>query len=216
MPARVVVVVRALECRVPTFDAILVQALSRTGHNSIIQWIHSNSPELKRIINWEDKPLKDDPNMQTVVIFRDVYNWFASWLTAIRKWKSDTDVINSTPSLIQIWKGHAQEFLGDTKIIPNAKFIVFDLWCTQREYRDRVAEDLALTKDDNMVLRMSNAGGGSTWDGMKFDGKANKMKVRERWRTMTDDEKYMEFMNDPELRELTQRVFGYDSPLPRS
>lgn len=202
-----------MESEFPKFDRILVQALSRTGHNSIILWISANSPDSCLLLQREDKPLVDDENAQSVIIIRSVYNWFASWITAFRKWNSDTTVATEASNRIALWKQQARDFLGETEHVPGAKFIIFDLWATHRNYRDAIATELGMTLEDKMAHNVSNAGGGSTWDSCLFDGRAHEMRVLRRWEKLADDKEYVQYMRDPELEELMQRIFGYGCPL---
>ena len=189
-----------MESEVPKFDRILVQALSRTGHNSIILWISANSPDSCLLLQREDKPLVDDENAQSVIIIRSVYN-------------SDTTVATEASNLITLWKQQARDFLGETEHVPGAKFIIFDLWATHRNYRDAIATELGMTLEDKMAHNVSNAGGGSTWDSCLFDGRAHEMRVLRRWEKLADDKEYVQYMRDPELEELMQRIFGYGCPL---
>jgi hypothetical protein len=108
----------------------------------------------------------------------------------------------------ELFKAYAREYLGDTRFLPNKIAINYNRWFTDPEYRESVAAALHLTSADKGLDGVAKWGSGSSFDGTTFDGKARDMRVLERWKALTDDEQYMDLIDDPELHSLSERIFG--------
>ena len=136
-----------------------------------------------------------------VLVLRDPYNTFASWLQ--RKTSVPTEVVT-------LWKSYAYEFIGKTNIISNPKvFISFNAWFLEPNYRQGLAKKLGLKFTDNGLSEVSHHGGGSSFDGQSLRGEARKMNVLTRFHSHLDNpEFYALFQSDPELKELSDMIFG--------
>ena len=191
---------------------IALYSLFRTGHNSIMTWMKANWPDDQyRFIHFDDQPLVlSQEASRHIIVLRDPYNWFASWLVAIRKWAAQSSIDESKPQLIEIWKVHAREYLKDQNEI---MFILFNLWCKHPGYRRLIAKELGMGLKDNQCHFVSGEGGGSSWHDTQFDGESYKMDVLNRWKLMDGDEEYRNLMLDPELSDLCKEIFGYGCPL---
>jgi hypothetical protein len=108
----------------------------------------------------------------------------------------------------ETFKDYAREFLGDTEILRHKVPASYNRWFTDEEYREDLARSLDLQRWDRDVDRVAKWGGGSSFDGDDYDGHARDMRVLERWKVVIDDERYRALIDDPELQELSDRIFG--------
>lgn len=135
-----------------------------------------------------------------VLVLRDPFNLLASRLRA------GTGSI--APRLaMRIWKQHARELLRPRRLRRDPVLVSYDRWCTDRGHRREVAERLGLRFSDAGRQRVCATHGGSSFDGLAFDGRADEMRVLERWRAYADDPRFLEPL-DPEVFELAERIFG--------
>lgn len=148
-----------------------------------------------------------------ILILRDPFNNLASKC----KWaRGGTMHIPTEPELrwiVSVWKMHAREFLGETRLIPGEKiFISYNRWFTDALYRQELAGKLALAGADKGLSEVAKWGPntwGDSFDNMTYDGRAQEMKVLERWKSFIQDDFFLSLVNDPELISLSERIFGH-------
>lgn len=129
-----------------------------------------------------------------ILVLRDPFNLFASRLKA-----GYSGVTRKTA--IRIWKQHAREFLGRGAYLKGEHvFISYNRWVTDRDYRRRLAEQLNLPFTDAGFEEVAHTGRGSSFDGLRYDGRASRMKVLERWKTFADDPEYRHLFDDEMIR----------------
>jgi hypothetical protein len=148
-----------------------------------------------------------------VLIMRDAFNYFASrvqhHINRSRTDYKDITLEENIPVLIKLWKNHAKEFLDITSVLRGKKVTInYNDWCKSKEYRMITAEKLDLNLGDKGIGRVTNIGGGSSFDGRKYDGKAGEMQTEERWKRLKDNEVYRSIFKDIELVDLSNRIFG--------
>lgn len=137
---------------------------------------------------------------RTILILRDPYNTFASWLKV--GWQV-------TPKIIELWKHYAREFLGETNCLPEPKVMInFNHWFLNQEYRHQIAKQLDLKFTDNGLDTITHHGGGSSFDKQGLDGKARELKVLKRFQSFATEPSYIKIFKDRELHELSVAVFG--------
>lgn len=56
---------------------------------------------------------------------------------------------------------------------------------------------------------MATTAGGSSFDRLAMQNRANHMKVLERWKAYADDPNYASIFEDQTLVELSSRIFGH-------
>ncbi|HEV2147211.1 MAG TPA: hypothetical protein VGR37_07395 [Longimicrobiaceae bacterium] len=147
-----------------------------------------------------------------VLVLRDPFNLLASKL----RWaygRHAQPALEEFPGLVVLWKQHAREFLGETQCLGAGTVgINYNRWFTDAGYRRELVRKLGLVGDGDrglqQVARFGPTLWGDTFDGMKYDGRAQQMKVLERWHTYRDDPLYRSLFRDPELIELSERIFG--------
>lgn len=152
-----------------------------------------------------------------MLILRDPFNFFASRL----QWgRSDSAGWSRRPLrdaesrdyLVALWKAHAREYLGDTRHLPDeAVPVSYNRWCADRDYRRALAGRLGVPFTDKARSRLANYGPASSFDGLRYLGRAHRMDVLERWRHFVGDPFYRAIFEDPEIWSLSDRAFG---PLP--
>jgi hypothetical protein len=136
-----------------------------------------------------------------ILILRDPFNLFASRLRQL--WGFVTIGTSA-----RIWKQHAREFLRQTRRLRhNPMFISYNHWHSDRDYRRDIAAALDIPFSDEGIHTVFSCNGGSSFDGVAFDGQASRMKVTERWKHYADDPRFLSIFDD-EMLELSRRIFG--------
>jgi hypothetical protein len=109
---------------------------------------------------------------------------------------------------VALWKQHARCYLGDDAAYPGRVAILFDRWFVDRAYREAIAAALGVPFDDAGFGRVGGEGGGSSFDGTAFDGRAQEMAVGERVAALEPHERALHdaLFADEELRALQDAV----------
>ncbi|MCB1243828.1 MAG: glycosyltransferase family 9 protein [Verrucomicrobiales bacterium] len=151
-----------------------------------------------------------------VLILRDPFNLFASRLHLARQRphvKLSQGLFQrgaeGTRRLLDLWKTHAREFLGHTHVLGEETIrINYNRWNTEVGYRKTVSEQLGRPFHDREKETVPPFGYGSSFDGMRCDQNASRMKVFARWEELQDDTDYRALLADGELWELATEIFG--------
>lgn len=146
-----------------------------------------------------------------VLILRDPYNMFASRVRRSSQIDHPTFPKHTGPEMdrvIETWKSHAREYLGLTKVLGESVGIYFNAWFSSENVRRRLSQQLGLAFTDAGYGRVSGVGGGSSFDGAKFDGQNLKMNVLSRQSQLNDSERavYDQIFEDSELHDLARKV----------
>jgi len=156
-----------------------------------------------------------------VLIVRDPANLFASRIRKARTMPGHPAYPPQTGQwmdrVIDAWKGHAREFVGKTDRLPDLVGIYYDRWFESEDYRSDLCRKLDIACSDAGLDRVAGYGGGSSFDGMDYDGAASAMRVLERAAMLDDDETEVlsTVMADPEIQELGEAIRqSCSSPLP--
>lgn len=146
-----------------------------------------------------------------VVILRDPFNWLAS-----RFQKGFFDVKPSHFGLMDLWLNHAREYLNETQNLPQTKVAInYNRWTRDREYRREIAEQLGLEFTDAGFNAVRQEGGGSSFDGLAFQGDASKMNLSGRWQKFADDPRYRAHFQRSDVWDYASEIFGPDLPWSR-
>lgn len=114
---------------------------------------------------------------------------------------------------IALWKAHATAFLDPALRSKDAVAIYFDAWVADPVYRAAICARLGIAAgDDDNRDQVTRHGGGSSFHGTEFDGRAGEMDVTRRAEMLKGDEAalYAQVFADTELRDLAARVTGAD------
>jgi len=133
-----------------------------------------------------------------ILILRDPFNIFASLLFSKRINQ------NNIEKYIKLWKNHAKNYLNCKK--DNFIAINYNQFVSSKKYRDELAVKLNIESNEGILKKV--AYNGSSFDGHKFNGNAQNMKISERWKNYIDDEFYKNIFKDNELVELSDKIFG--------
>lgn len=137
-----------------------------------------------------------------VLLLRDPFNLFASMI------KSGMLTPQNASSVVDLWKQHAREFLGHHRHLTYKPVAIsFNQWTTAADYRRDIAKTVGFEEARPIPTTVHIAGGGSSFDGLKMNGRAAQMPVRDRWRSLAGDDFY-ESLFDAEVTALSDDIFG--------
>ena len=166
--------------------------------------IEDHRPELRLFAS--------DRGVSHVLIVRDVENMLASRIRkALQIDPNPAYPREPGPLLERIvanWKAHAREWLGQTSLLPNKVCVDYALWCESQSYRRWLSAALGLHFDDRGYARVSEIGGGSSFDGTRLDGASCEMRVFDRVAQLDENERRLlsVALSDPELPALSRAL----------
>jgi len=109
---------------------------------------------------------------------------------------------------IQRWKEYAREALGDTNYLGNNKVVInYNHWFKHKRCRKKISENMGLRFSDAKLNYVPENGYGSSFDSETMNGKAQQMKVLERWKRLHKSPEVKRLFNDVELIRLTLRLW---------
>ncbi len=148
-----------------------------------------------------------------VICIRDFFNWIASLskrmetLAPVRL-RSDS----FSEKMIQKWKSYAKEFLNETNIFSDKISINYNQWFVSREYRQVLSSKFGSKYSESTLERVASPSRGSSFDNLKYQGKASQMLVEHRWVQMANDSIYRsivdKFMEDEESCSIFLSIYG--------
>jgi len=165
---------------------IVIIACCRSGHNFVRQMIQSWSPELL-IINFEDVQPQDYAQAQksiimgtcqidsdfsshkinwanktfNIIVFRDLLNWWASYLKWIPKPLSDY----KRDLAFKIWTSQLEEaYTG--KYLNYSLLVGYEIFHSSRSFRLMVCDTLKGEYNEDMLDIVTPQGKGSSFDGL--------------------------------------------------
>ena len=139
-----------------------------------------------------------------VIIMRDPFNLLAS-----RIQQNYRAVKAPQKTDIDLWIEYAKEYLGETEYLKHNKVTInYNRWFNQVDYRQEIASRLNLEFSDDGFHEVSQRGGGSSFDGREFHGKATAMDVLGRWKVFAEDTAYRKLFDNKELLEYSETIFG--------
>lgn len=136
-----------------------------------------------------------------ILVVRDPFNCIASAMKS--------SVVTDARSMIPLLKMHYRQALGDERHA-DCHVINFNRWFSDPGYRRLVAEqlDMPWVKPERRHASVPPSANGSSFDRRKFHGRGFEMKVLDRWRQVKED--HLGKLVDPELRKLSERLFGFN------
>jgi hypothetical protein len=143
---------------------------------------------------WPDAPaVADNDKVYPVLVIRRFRNWLASMAmhpgSKILKTESNEFVNDWAQRRLLPYANHLEEAM-ERITFPGLIVIRFDQWFADPEYREELCAQLDIPFTDaglNVVPRFAD---GSTFDLRNFDGKAQEMRVLERWQHAQGTEPY--------------------------
>jgi hypothetical protein len=219
--------------------------MMRSGHNAITHWFSEHYraagrsvavvgpmsaemyPQMKpeaevTFVLWpEHRPQQLPSDVRgsedLIAIVRDPYNFWASRMELVRRLGGvpvpEDRLADMYDIEIDIWKAqHAWSTEHPQRTI------IYNRWFREAAYRRGLIESHGLTFTDADASRVSTSGGGSSFDGMAFDGRAEKMAVNERWRRYENDPQWRRVVGQVRLSDADRAAFALDGvpELPRT
>jgi LPS sulfotransferase NodH len=175
------------------------------------------------IYNYEDRPLDAllaDSTTQReswigpsavrydIIVLRDPFNTFASRLRAgwMRHQLGDKA---TRATVVGMWKTYAREYLRRSQAADAEQLAVsYNRWFLDEAYRQGLSAQLNLKFSDRGLQGVAGRYGGSSFDGVRFDGAAAQMSVFDRWRFYAEDLAFRELFQDRELVDFSAEIFG--------
>jgi hypothetical protein len=113
---------------------------------------------------------------------------------------------------IELWKQHARCYLGDAAPYPGRTAILFDAWFQDARYRAAISDALGVAFDDTGFGKVTAEGGGSSFDGTRFDGNARLMDVGNRVAALDAGERSLldTVLDAPGMRDLDDAIRAAD------
>lgn len=157
------------------------------------------------IENWYNYDFEKFPfleNCKVVILLRSLKNWLASCYK--RKFQDNEEhkdvykyllkpYINDSklqsPSRVDIY----DRLLRFAKTSTTIQFVKFDDWFKEERYRKHIARRLDFDWKmihDLSIKYVASDGKGSSFEHMKYNGRADEMPVLERWKEFKDDEEF--------------------------
>jgi hypothetical protein len=161
-----------------------------------------------------------DNSWQQIIIIRSFKNWLASVA------KAHLTVLNNDPQnpILHCYNVHQDiekyrtylDLATDTTIHCfegpwfDPMVIVYDKWVQDKQYRKKIVADLDLPKFTDAGFKdVPQNCGGSSFDGLEFNGKADEMKVLERWKEYENDEGFIKVLDDySDIVRMSDQVCG--------
>ena len=143
-----------------------------------------------------------------VMVLRDAFNLFAS------QHRASFVTPENIKLCVEVYKQYAEIFLKPDK---QEEFkiicINFNKWFLDPNYRIQLGRRFGININADTFQKMPSIGGGIFFDGTSMNGKAQKMRVLERWKECQEDPNYRAIFKDICLVELSDAIFGQIVPV---
>ena len=148
-------------------------------------------------------------------------NRYCPYFQRFNGWQNDAEEIRGLEFVrmrkwIPYWVEHAKELLGMKKRL-NGDVVVpihYDRWFADANYRRAIAESIGFTFTDACIHTISNMGGGSSFDGLRFQNAAQDMGVLNRWHHFQNNRHFVNlllfFHEAVALNSLAERGSGME------
>ena len=146
-----------------------------------------------------------------LIVIRNPYNQYSS----IINWPKNRR-LSKPQNFSTLWKSFARECVGETDHLPGPKrCVIYDNWFSSVDYRKDISDYLSVNHSDKRLNTVMKIGGGKDWgssfDSMKRKNSAQSMKVLDRWKSSSGDERFLELLKDEELEDLANQL-GFNKP----
>jgi len=132
-------------------------------------------------------------DMKTIMILRNPWNQMASHI----QWRPESSP-DRRNYVIELISDFQDDYLTGIKDID---FIIYDKWFQDINYRKQISSQLGLEFSDEGLQIVFGAGGGSSFNGIEYDGKAQEMDVLNRYKQVDND-----LMNEFKKSEIGQQL----------
>ncbi|HMB00128.1 MAG TPA: hypothetical protein VKS21_03990 [Spirochaetota bacterium] len=170
------------------------RVMQTIGKKNIILSFEDLKTENINAIDAELRKMYDLSEYKTekIVFLRDIYNL---WASLYKDGKKDKLQI-----AIRVWKAQAD----------NRDYIIrYNRWFSNNEVRGVICDRLGINFTDNGINNVAGCNGGSSFDGLRFNGNAQKMDVLKRWVKYKKNKDFRKFIKNKELAFLNLAIFGW-------
>lgn len=151
----------------------------------------------------EDMFLVQNFAVRKIFVLRDAYNWAASCL---KKYASKKQRLQTNLNMDR-WLTYAKEFSGETNYLgKDVVYINYNQWFLDVKYRKKIARQLRLNFSDEGKCLM---GSESSFDGMAYENRADRMNVLERYQEYIDKDSYRALFTD-EICQYNSNIFNME------
>jgi hypothetical protein len=166
--------------------------------------IHTYEDKNLDIINSINKQNFNSVKIYNILILRDPYNWLAS---RIQHYKKNVGCTVVNEKILNLWKNYAREFLSETNTLGIGKIVInYNKFIIDEHYRREIATKLNLDANKMKIDAVLGFGKGSSFTDLKKV--ENKNSYNERWKLFQNNVVFKNWINDKELRELSNKIFG--------
>ena len=182
-------------------SAYQVKELMKSDKKCFIHNYEDHQLNIVQRINTQNYGKSD--KVFNILILRDPYNLIASRIKFMRT----NRVVRATKSTVNMWKQYAKEYLGETNILGKNKIVVnYNKFVTDKDYQKEIIDKLGLNHDNLSLEHIMGFGKGSSFTQQK--PVTDKTEYHERWKQFVDDKLFISLTNDPELKRLSNKIFG--------
>jgi len=149
-------------------------AVKRSGHIWVGQMIKSWLKSDMKYHDLENRPVaKSIEKSDGVVVLqlRDFLNWYSSYFVH-RGGKVNIKIVKRYEELMQVFYSPEDQVIR----------IMYDDFVQSLEYRKNICQQLEGRYNEIKLDSVRNSGGGSSFDGIKYNGNAQKMNVLKRYK----------------------------------
>jgi len=153
-----------------------------------------------------------------VLILRDPYNCLSSRISKTKngifrksnllKWKQYPYGYNNFKKM---WLTQAKEFVGETDYLDmyNRIPISYNEWFLNKGYRKYLCSLFGVEYTDKGLNNVKGFGGGSSFSGVEYNGRAQDMDVLNRWKKNKNHPFMKDMLNDMEVKKYSDMIFGH-------
>lgn len=159
-------------------------------------------------IRFEMPPMVAAGNVKQLVILRNPLNNAASQAAL---WGIDGLRRPAADQFLQLWRRYALEFTGRVSRLPDRVPVNYDEWFASRAYRRELAGRLEIVYSDATLNDVDPDWGKSSFNAMQYAGRAQQMRVLDRWREFNGTPQlaeYVRVLRDHEAFPLFEEIYG--------
>ncbi len=117
------------------------------------------------------------------------------------------------------WLEYSAEYVGETSVLADFGEVLpisYPRWFQDATYRAELAASLGAPPSDFGLDVVADFGGGSSFEGQGMSGRAQAMKVTERWKAYAEHPLMVALCSDPVVQARSEKIFGCASPMTKS
>lgn len=149
------------------------------------------------------KPFSEAEEKYVMIILRDPYNWIASCI------KGGGGPLKYLDDRVNLWKKQAKFCASASQYKKDIYRVSYNRWFTSEEYRKSLSVALGMKSYDKGINLVPPRGNGSSFDARRYNGKAQDMKVLERWKEYKDDPRLIKYFKGTNLPHISEKMFGF-------